>query len=123
MSHVVMTVDTLTRKRSREIWGGGAPKDHRIYFAPVSQSEFLAYGVHEPNGKLSFVVTGDVERELEALYLLLLREGASITPSYGPRVATDDQGHDLPGSLALERFFAHPPIGENLDNPPPPPHP
>lgn len=109
-----------TIERFKTVWTGCNRVGRRAYVTPLTATDFLAYGVYEPEGRVVFAFTGSLKRDLYVFKKQMESEGVSIIACYGPKVATDNNGRSVPSAIALEEAIRSPPIEEQLGDPPPP---
>jgi len=97
------------------LWGGSSASGRRAYVAPLSMSEFLAYGVSEAEGRVVFVARGSLKADIERFQARMMEEGASVVACFEP--GKDGHGVDTACRL-LKVALGHPGMETQLDKKP-----
>ena len=108
--------ETANWKR-RSLWTGCPLDGRRTYVTPLTETEFLAYGVHAPEGRLVFVIRGTIRDDLELFDRQMRQARATVALCY--RTVLGDS--PLPGLGPVEQFAMAPPLTDGLPVDPPDP--
>lgn len=62
----------------KTLWRGAREEGRRVYVLPYGDERFLAFGIHTPSGDVTFVVTGSIDREMDAFIEQMKGAGVEV---------------------------------------------
>lgn len=86
----------------KTLWRGARKEGRRVYVSPYGDERFIAFGVQLPSGDVTFVVTGTIDREMDAFIEQMKGEGAEVVVVPLP---IETQEIDPPPGPGVQGYF------------------